>query len=340
MDKMDSPSGMIREDQILSGLSCRRCPQDHQAMTRKFQLSMTRRKILSFLMGALALITPCLAGEKPARAKYDGSPGKPYVYKTSAGKERKMEIYFPPGHDPGKAKVPGMILFHGGGWRGGDLSQFRATCEYFASRGLVCATVGYQLPDKGAVEAMPEGQSFKRLCIIDAKSAIRWFKANAAELGIDPARIITGGGSAGGHISALATHAPDLNDPADPKDIDTRVVAYLWFNPAFSPEDRKDPAIDILAVMKPELSPAIVFFGDKDPWLKGWIAARDKWKSLGVENIDERTAVGENHGFFNQPTWRTVTLIAADEFLVKQGLLDGGATLKAPSSGESLRPSP
>lgn len=228
--------------------------------------SMHPLKRIAHLLVTAALLatitTPSLAGENPPAAKHDGLPGKPYVYKTSAGEERRMEIYFPPGHKPAKAKVPGLILFHGGGWSKGDLSQFRTACAYFASRGLVCATVGYQLPGKRAV--MPDGQSSKRLCITDAKSAIRWFKANAKELGLDPERIITGGGSAGAHISAIATHAPDLDDPTDPRGIDTRVVAYLWFNPAFSPGDSKDPAIDILSVMKPKLPPAIVIFGEKD----------------------------------------------------------------------------
>lgn len=306
-----------------------------------FTSTMTCREILAFLIAAVVVTTtPCSAGDPPARVRHEGAPGKSYVYKTSAGKERRMEIYFPPTHDPAKAKVPGMILFHGGGWRRGDLSQFRIACAYFASRGLVCATVEYQLPDAAAIGAMPAGQSYKRLCVTDAKSAIRWFKANALELGIDPARIITGGGSAGAHISAIATHTPGLDDPADPKGIDTRVVAYLWFNPAFAPDDRKDPAIDILSVMKPELPPALVFLGDKDSWLKGWNAARDRWQSLGAKSIESLVAEGKGHGFFNAPEWRTVTLIAADAFLVKHGLLDGKATLEMPAGGECLKPLP
>ena len=57
----------------------------------------------------------------------------------------------------------------------------------------------------------------KRYCISDAKSAIRWFKQHANELGIDPKRIIAGGGSSGGHVCLLATTNPGLNDPNDPK---------------------------------------------------------------------------------------------------------------------------
>ena len=251
-----------------------------------------------------------------------------------------MEIYFPPHHDPAKAHVPGLILFHGGGWRGGDLRQFRAACAYFAGRGLVCATVEYQMLAKGEGAKLPKGESIKRVCVTDAKSAIRWFKQHAAELGIDPKRIITGGGSAGGHISALATLNAGLNDPADPKDIDTHVVAYLWFNPAFAASDSSDPEIDILHHLKKDMAPSIAFFGDQDTWKAGWDTAYAKWKEMGVKNIDLRIAPGQKHSFFNKEPWRTVTLIASDEFLVKQGLLTGRTTLTMPASGEKLVPAP
>ncbi len=287
----------------------------------------------------LALFIVALSSQAPAQDAFDGAAGKPYVYKTSAGKERQMEIYFPENHDPAKSKVPGVILFHGGGWSGGTLAQFRVACAYFASRGLVCATAEYQMLGKDSPK-LPAGESKKRVCVTDAKSAIRWFKQHAAELGIDPDRIITGGGSAGGHISALATMNPGLNDPADPKDIDTGVVAYLWFNPAFAPEDNKDPEIDILTHLKADLPPSVVFFGDNDTWKKGWDTAHAKWKGLGAKTIELHIAEGQPHGFFNKEPWRTVTLIEADKFLVKQGLLTGEPTLKMPASGEKLVAAP
>lgn len=258
----------------------------------------------------------------------DAPAGNPYVYKESDGKPRRMEVYFPPNHDPAKAKVPGVILFHGGSWTGGTLAQFRVACAYFASRGLVCATAEYQMINA----------SRKDVCVTDAKSAIRWFKRHATELGIDPKRIITGGGSAGGHISALATLNPGLNDPADPKDIDTGVVAYLWFNPAFSLDDVKAPEIDVLRYAKADLAPAIVFFGDRDSWKKGWDVAHEKWKSLGIQTIDLQIAPGQSHSFFNKDPWQTLTLIAADRFLVKLGLLTGEPTKTPPVSGEKLVP--
>ena len=92
-----------------------------------------------------ALCGASIAAEKPVKKAKRGigaeaPAGKPYIYKTSAGMERQMEIYFPPNHDASKSKMPGMILFHGGGWGSGSLGQFRIACAYFASRGLVCAT--------------------------------------------------------------------------------------------------------------------------------------------------------------------------------------------------------
>jgi acetyl esterase/lipase len=298
---------------------------------------MKTRHVIAIILGAFC---GCLfAADAPPKAGSRGPAGKPIIYKTSAGKPRQLELYFPPNHDPAKAKVPGLILFHGGGWSGGSLDQFRFACDYFAKRGLVCATAEYQMLGKGA-DKPSRGESRKRVCVTDAKSAIRWFKQHAGELGVDPDRIITGGGSAGGHISALATMNPGLNDPADPKDIDTKVVAYLWFNPAFSPEDENDAEIDILRHLKADLPPAIVFFGDKDIWKNGWDTAHAKWKSLGTKTIDLRIAPGQPHGFFNADPWRALTLIEADRFLVKHGLLTGEPTLKAPATGLKLVASP
>ncbi len=269
--------------------------------------------------------------------------GKSYVYKFSAGQPRRMEIHFPPNQDPANAKRPGMILFHGGAWHSGSLDEFRSTCRYFASRGLVCATADYQMLNLSKEEAskLPEGESRKRVCVIDAKSAIRWFKQHATEFGVDPARIITGGCSAGGHISALATMNPDLNDPADPQDTDTGVVAYLWINPAFHGTDAKAPDIDLMHHLKADLPPTIVFFGERDEWKKGWDIAHAKWKSLGTTTIELQIAPGQDHGFFNRnKQWETATLIAMDRFLVKHGLLSGEPTLAAPDNGPRFLSAP
>ena len=287
----------------------------------------------------LLCTTPLAAQENQRKAKGatpSGPSGKVYTYKESGGQPRQMEIYFPPQHDPKTAKVPGLILFHGGGWTGGSLAQFRTVCDYFAGRGLVTATVQYRMLTKAEAAALPAGETRKRVCITDAKSAIRWFKQHANELGVDPSRVITGGGSAGGHISVLATTNPGLNDPHDPPGIDTTVVAYLLFNPAFSPDDGQDQEVDVLRHAEPTLPPAIVFFGTNDPWKKGWDTLYGKLVREGNKTIDLQIAKNQAHGFFNRDPWQTVCILAADRFLVDQGLLQGTATRTPPPSGEQL----
>lgn len=263
--------------------------------------------------------------------------GKIYNYKAESGKRGEIEIHFPADHDPSQ-KVPGIIMFHGGAWKGGNREQFRDLCHYFASRGLVAATAHYRLASKKDLQDRSANPSPKRQCITDAKSAIRWFKQNADELGIDPDRVIGGGGSAGAHVALLATLNPGLNDPADPDEIDTSVVAYLLFNPAFKPAaDRNDPEVNIEEHLRANMAPAVAFWGTDDNWLVGWNKAFEKMKALGIDSkVTWWTAVGEGHAFFNKEPWKSLTLIEADRFLVQQGLLKGEPTLQSPESGESL----
>lgn len=306
----------------------------------------TPHALLTVLLAAFAGTATVLA-EKPVvgnNAPDDTSQtatesGKTFVYKTSGGVQQEMEVYFPAGWDAAKSKVPGVILFHGGSWTGGTLDQFRHACKYLASRGLVAATANYRMIPKKDRAALPEGESYKRACITDAKSAIRWMKQHAQELGIDPQRIITGGGSAGGHVAVLATTNPGLDDPGDPKGFDTQVVAYLLFNPAFQPTDNTDAEVDAFQHLKAGLPPAIFFFGDGDNQFKpGGEAVFKQFKAQGGTRSEFWIAQGQVHGFFNKPPWQDLTIAQADRFLVKLGLLQGQGTLAPPPTGEKLVP--
>ena len=229
-------------------------------------------------------------------------------------------------------------MFHGGGWGGGTRDQFLYLCHYFATRGLVAATVTYQLASQAYVAAAQIEGSRKRICIIDAKSAIRWYKANAKEFGIDPGKLLAGGRSAGGHISLLATTNPGLNDPADTSEFDTAVSAYLLFNPALSASDAKDPEVDFLQHIDADFPPAIAFFGSEDKWLhQGWNPARETITSLGLDDsIELWIANGQGHGFFNKQPWADITIAKADKFLKDLGFLEGEPNLTMPKTGEAL----
>lgn len=289
------------------------------------RLSRAQRALTLLSAVAVALVG---TGAAPAEPRQ-------YVYKHSAGEPRIIEVFLPPEHDPARDRLPGIVFFHGGGWTGGTPGQFHTACAHLASRGLVAATVQYRMLRKDEVPG--EGETRKGVCVTDAKSAIRWFKAHADELGIDPARVVAGGGSAGGHLAVLATTTPDLDDPSDPPGIDTRVVAYLLFNPAFRAADAENPSVDALRHVTRDFAPAIVFFGTEDrAWLPGWIAVHERLQAHGNTTTEQWFAPGAKHGFFNHAPWQDVTLAAADRFLVARGLLSGECTLPPPASGETL----
>ena len=66
---------------------------------------------------------------------------------------------------------------------------------------------------------------------MDAKSAIRYVRQNAEDLGIDPHRLAVGGGSAGGHLAAATTFCDGFNTVGEDTKISTRANALLLFNP-------------------------------------------------------------------------------------------------------------
>jgi acetyl esterase len=308
-------------------------------MTAPPNTSLTKQIPSSRISAIIPLFLLILSLFSLAHAqRVKGPAGKVYTYKETDEGKRELEVYFPKGHSTAKKPVPAIIFFHGGGWGGGSRDVFKYQCAYFASRGIVAATVTYRLATKKAKAAMKGKGSHKRLCIPDAKSAIRWVKQHADELGVDPDRLIISGGSAGGHIGLIATSNPSLNHPDDPEGFDTSVAAMVLFNPALSVDDAKDSEIDFIQHLKPGAPPAIAFFGSKDKWLKGWNPTYAKWKSLEKSVIEVQIAEGQGHAFFNSQPWADLTLVAADQFLQEQGLLKGAPTLPKPPGGEKLDP--
>ena len=101
-----------------------------------------------------------------------------------------------PSNDERSDNRAAMVFFFGGGWNSGSPNQFYPHCSYLASRGMVCMAAEYRVKDRN--------NTSPREAVMDGKSAIRWVRLHASELGIDPERIAAGGGSAGGNVAAAA----------------------------------------------------------------------------------------------------------------------------------------
>lgn len=107
----------------------------------------------------------------------------------------KLDLYLPTTSPANGRRTPGFVWIHGGGWTGGDKGETRGTeiCTTLANAGYVAISINYKLGD----QAWPQN-------LLDAKNAIRWLRAHAAEYHVDPDRIGVGGGSAGGHLALMA----------------------------------------------------------------------------------------------------------------------------------------
>jgi len=101
-----------------------------------------------------------------------------------------MDIRTPAG---ATSPVPVVLWIHGGGWQSGDHNLIPASAQPLLTSGIAVATIDYRSSHEAIFPAQIE----------DVKGAVRYLRANAATLGIDPARIGCWGSSAGGHLSAL-----------------------------------------------------------------------------------------------------------------------------------------
>jgi acetyl esterase/lipase len=258
-----------------------------------------------------------------------------HVYKKTAEGDLTLHCFLP---DDWKAtdKRPVIVFFFGGAWRNGSYLQFVPQAEYFATRGLVAISADYRIESKH--KTRPDR------AIEDARTAVRWVRANAGKLGIDPDRVIASGGSAGGHLAAATALVEKFESADDPK-ASCKPTALVLFNPFLNGKGRTIPGSDgsnIAEAMSPTLflkkdaPPCILFFGTKDPMLAMGQEYTAKCKELGV-TAELYTAADQPHGFFNREPWLHQTTIKADQFLTALGYLKGGPNLKQLPNAPALK---
>lgn len=291
-----------------------------------------------------------LAAGHAAQAAWGADPGgERHTYKTVEGRDLSLYVTTPDDWDPGDSR-PAIVFFHGGGWTQGEPVQFTEHSKYFSSRGLVCVQVEYRLIDKTL------GETPKK-CMQDAKSAMRWVRSKAGELGIDPDRMASAGGSAGGHLAAFVGMMEGMDDPQDNLAVPARANAMLLFNPVFDNgpngygyaqiKDRY-PEYSPFHNVSADDPPAIVFLGDQDTLIPVATATtfQKKMKAAGVD-CEVMIFEGMEHGFFNygrhgnEPYYET--LVACDRFLAGLGWLEGEPTLNKAevlTAGGEMAPSP
>lgn len=200
----------------------------------------------------------------------------------------------------------------------GTPRQMFRQCDYLIKRGITAISAEYRVKRKHKTTPFE--------CVEDAASALKWVKDNAAKYNIDPAKIIAGGASAGGHIAISAILF------SSPEELSCTPVACVMFNPVLDTTEQGYGAehfgedktvLSPTHHVRPNLPPVLVMHGTADTTITFDIAEKFVKKMKDAGN----TAVlvpfeGGKHGYFNYGRGGYASTIKAmDEFLTELGLL-------------------
>lgn len=139
---------------------------------------------------ALFLLALAEARTAAADPKFEIDYKAAVEYGTGAGEKLLLDVATPKGAEGPR---PALVFIHGGGWAAGNRSAHVAQIKDAAARGYVAVTVSYRFAPKHVFPAQVE----------DVKCAVRWLRAHAKELNVNPDRIGAIGVSAGGHLAMM-----------------------------------------------------------------------------------------------------------------------------------------
>lgn len=149
------------------------------------------------------------------------TPTKADLAYGRASEAQKLDLYLP---KIGKGPFPVVVFVHGGAFQFGDKREpftgFVTGIEALHARGIALASINYRMAGEAQFPA----------AVQDTRSAVRWLRANAASLNIDPARIAIWGKSAGAYMATMTgvtDTAQQFDDPAIAPGGSSRVAAVV-----------------------------------------------------------------------------------------------------------------
>jgi acetyl esterase/lipase len=282
---------------------------------------LSRRLFLGSLGATLAL--PELrarAAQAPAGAAPAANVEKDVVYGKGGDTDLHLDIYKATGAN---SKRMAVIHFHGGGFAGGNKDGLAARLQALSARGYTNIAAQYRLSGVAKWPAQME----------DVKSSIRWTRANAARLGIDPARIAVSGYSAGGHLALFAAgtqNRPEFEGKSGNQGVPTAVAACLAYyavtGPAWEGFRRQFPmpegsSEEAWTAATPgtyikSFPPTVLFHGLADVTVPPE-SSMEFLKQLRAANVPSElhTFAGVPHEFVGIPEFADATAQLADFFL-------------------------
>jgi len=241
------------------------------------------------------------------QADTKSKPDHKVVYKSIGNTKLKLHVFDPKDHKKTDKKAA-IIFFFGGGWNGGTPSQFYAQADESAQKGMVAFSAEYRVKSRNKTTPFD--------AVEDAKSAIRWVRKNAADLGVDPDRIVASGGSAGGHVAVCTGVIKGHESKDEDLSISSMPNAMILYNPVLDTTEKgfgmssvgKNRKTEISPVhhVREKIVPTLVLHGTDDKTVPFENADRFvKLMKKAGNHCELKTFKGEGHGFFNSKQFRT-----------------------------------
>jgi acetyl esterase len=248
------------------------------------------------------------------------------IYKKVEDRNLKLYVFHPKVKSKKRAAI---LFFHGGSYtknNGTSPARFEHHAQYFSKIGMVAICVDYR-------NANDQGFSPYH-AIEDARSAVRWVREHAEQLGIDPEKVVVCGASSGGY-TALCSILLEIDKPSLPDHVPNALVIFNAgvdgeeiINRLFPELSNKATELSPLLHVKKELPPMIWFVGTSDIIYESNLVFCEKWKQN--DNLCVlHTYEGMTHGFFNYEMHENKpfkqTIQETIEFLQSLGFIESKA---------------
>ncbi len=230
-----------------------------------------------------------------------------FIYAQRGDDPMRLFVMKPKDWKAGQRR-PALVFFFGGGWTKGTPEKSVTWAKFAASLGMVGVAPDYRTKNRFGTSPLES--------VADARAAVRWVQDHAGELGVDPAKIIVGGNSAGGHLAlwtAISAPPPGSITAESPK---PKPAALLLFSAVsdttpltgYTPQrfGAHTLALSPIHQLDADMPPMLVFHGDADPTVPHAqaVALNEKLKAGGTL-CEFVTVPGGNHGFSSQfPEWK------------------------------------
>lgn len=234
--------------------------------------------------------------------------GIPYA-EVEGCRPLELDLWLP---EAGSGPAPLVLFVHGGAWRRGRRDDMGLRTRHWnpgpfariAAAGFAVACVDYRLSGEARFPAPLD----------DLRAAVRWLELRAPELGVDTARTVVWGESAGGHLASLLALDPTVTaagaviwyapsdltvprGPFDPHSATTPEALLLGAAPAAVPERAREASP--VARVHPTAPPFLLIHGERDTMVPAThseaLAARLREAGARVE---AHTVPNVDHGWY------------------------------------------